>query len=86
MTFKVAMADTIFPDFTIEEEVLKEADAKLILAKDKSEEAILEVAKDADALVTVYAEITRGIIEKLEKCKIIVRCGIGVNNIDIPAA
>jgi D-3-phosphoglycerate dehydrogenase len=86
MPYKVAMADTIFPDFTVEENILKEVDAKLFLAKDKTEDAILEVAKDADALVTVYAEITRRIIEKLEKCKIIVRCGIGVNNIDIPAA
>ncbi|NSW92681.1 MAG: C-terminal binding protein [Firmicutes bacterium] len=86
MTYKVAMADTIFPDFSIEEEILKEINAELILAKDGGEEAILEIAKDADALVTVYAEITRNIIEKLEKCKIIVRCGIGVNNIDMQAA
>lgn len=86
MAFKVAMTDTIFPDFRIEEEVLKHVGATLYIAKDSSEQAIIEVAKDADALVTVFSDITSSIIEKLEKCRIIVRCGIGVNNIDIEAA
>lgn len=86
MAYKVAMADTIFPDLSIEEEILNEVGAQVYLAKAKSPEAILEVAKDADALVTVYAEITKEVIEKLEKCRVIVRCGIGVNNVDLQAA
>ncbi|MDI6600769.1 MAG: C-terminal binding protein [Thermoanaerobacteraceae bacterium] len=86
MSFKVVMVDTIFPDFSIEQEVLNEIDANFVFVGDKDEDAIINLAKDADALVTVYAEITRNIIEKLEKCRIIVRCGIGVNNIDIQAA
>lgn len=86
MTFKVVMADTIFPDFSVENEVLKKIDGEVLISPSKNPEDIIVLAKDVDALVTVYAEITREIIESLEKCKIIVRCGIGFNNIDLEAA
>lgn len=86
MAFKVVLADTISPDFEIEQNVLKEIDGELILSPSKEPTDIIELARDADALVTTYAKITREIIEKLEKCKIIVRTGIGFDNIDLKAA
>jgi D-3-phosphoglycerate dehydrogenase len=86
MTFKIVMADSISPDLEIEKSVLKEIDGELILSPSKNPEDIIKLAKDADALVTTYAQITREIIEKMEKCKIIVRTGIGFDNIDIKAA
>ena len=86
MTYKIAMSDTIWPDFNIEKSVLKTIGAELILAADDSPESIVAVAKDADAMVVVYAEITADIINRLEKCKVIVRTGIGVNNVNVEAA
>ncbi len=86
MSYKVAMVDTIWPNFDIEKNVLKTIGAELYLAENDSLEAILTVVRDADAVVVVYAEITDDIINKLEKCKVIVRTGIGVNNVDIGAA
>ncbi|HOW23408.1 MAG TPA: C-terminal binding protein [Sedimentibacter sp.] len=86
MAFKVAMADTIYPDFEVEKKVLAEINAELVLSPSKNPEDIIETAKDADALVVTYAKIPREIIEKLEKCKIIVRTGIGFDNIDLKAA
>lgn len=84
--FKIALAHTIFPVLDIEEEEVKKAGGEFVLAKGQSEDEIIEVAKDADAIVTVYAEITRKIIEAAKNCKIIVRTGIGFNNIDLQAA
>lgn len=84
--FKIAIVHTIFPGLEIERRKVENAGGKLVIAKSQSEEDMIEVAKDADAVVTTYAEVTRRVIEATEKCKIIVRTGIGVNNIDIPAA
>ncbi len=84
--FKVALVHTIFPQLDIEHEVIEKAGGVLVVAKGQKEEQMIEVVKDADAIVTVYAEVTEKVINSAEKCKIIVRTGIGVNNIDIDAA
>ena len=86
MSYKIAMSDTIWPNFDIEKSVLKTIGAQLHLAENDTAESILAVAKEADAMVVVYAEITADIINQLEKCKVIVRTGIGVNNVDVAAA
>lgn len=41
---------------------------------------------DADAILTQWAPITAEVIEGLSRCKIIVRYGIGVDNVDLEAA
>ncbi len=50
------------------------------------ESEIVEQTRDADGLIVVSAPITRGVLSSLERCKVIVRTGVGVDNIDIPAA
>lgn len=52
-----------------------------------SEEEILPHANRADALL-VYHEInfSASTIEQLTKCKVMVRCGVGFDNIDLEAA
>jgi len=87
MSFKVVMPDTIFPDYSIESDVLRrELGIDLVTGHGPEASALIEACKDADAIVTVYGDFNRDVIEQLEKCKIIVRTGIGVNNIDIEAA
>src|ERR1700736_2858570 len=44
------------------------------------------MCKDADGVLTVRAAITERVINAMERCRIIVRYGIGVDNIDIAAA
>ncbi|MEU0791795.1 C-terminal binding protein [Amycolatopsis sp. NPDC005961] len=51
-----------------------------------SEEAILAGAADADALIVVVEEISRTVIEGLERCQAIGRCGIGFDTVDLDAA
>ncbi len=43
-------------------------------------------AADADGVLTARAPITRRVIEAMQRCRIIVRYGIGVDTVDIPAA
>jgi D-3-phosphoglycerate dehydrogenase len=82
----VAVTDSVFPNLDPARAVLGKIDADLLLAKGTKQEAILQVAKDADAILTTYAKVTAEMIPQLSRCRIISRFGIGVDNVDITSA
>ncbi len=82
----IAVADSVFPSLDPAREVLQELDAELVLAAAPTEEAILDIAREADGLMVTFAQITAEIIENLNRCRVIGRFGIGVDNIDLEAA
>lgn len=86
MKFKVVVTDYVFPNLETERKELKKIGADLIESTGSDEESIIEAAKDADAILNCYAELTPKVIESLEKCQIIARYGIGVNNVDMSSA
>lgn len=49
-------------------------------------EQIIPYVRDCDALVVQFARITKDVIDAMERCRVIARYAIGVDNIDIPAA
>jgi D-3-phosphoglycerate dehydrogenase len=82
----IAVADSPFPNLNPANEVLSELGAKLVMADEPTLDGILKVASQADALMVTYGKITAEVIAGLEKCKVIGRFGLGVDNIDIEAA
>ena len=56
------------------------------MADEPTVEGILKVASEADGLMVTYGQITVDVIAGLEKCRVIGRFGLGVDNIDIEAA
>lgn len=52
----------------------------------KSEEEILPLVADCDALIAQFGKITSSVIDAMQKCKVICRYGIGTDGTDIPAA
>jgi D-3-phosphoglycerate dehydrogenase len=86
--FKVVRVDREVDRLPIREEaeVLAKVNAELVAADCTTENEIIETAKDADAILTVEALITRRVMEASPKCKVIVRYGIGYDTIDIDAA
>jgi len=84
--FQVAVSDSVFPNLDPARAVLSKIGAQLSLAEEAKPDAILRVARDADALLATYAKITPEMIRQLTRCRIISRFGIGVDNVDIPAA
>jgi D-3-phosphoglycerate dehydrogenase / 2-oxoglutarate reductase len=82
----VGVSDSVFPNLDPAREVLSRIGAELRLAKEPTPESILGVARDADALLATYAKITGEMIPQMKRCRIISRFGIGVDNVDIPAA
>jgi D-3-phosphoglycerate dehydrogenase len=83
---KVVITDCNHPSIEIERKMLSEINAELILSNCNTEEDIIKVAKDADGIINQRVSITRRVIKSLNKCKVIVRYGVGVDNIDIKAA
>jgi len=71
----------------LEEDVkILSAYADVKLASSPTEEVLCKEIVDADLLMIVYAKVTSRIIESAPRLRSIVRCGIGVDNIDLQAA
>ncbi|MEP7031718.1 MAG: C-terminal binding protein [Pseudolabrys sp.] len=82
----IAVTDTVFPSLDPAKAALAKLNPTFVMAKSAGADDILAVAKDADAILVTYAKLTRDIISQLTKCKAIGRFGLGVDNIDLPAA
>jgi D-3-phosphoglycerate dehydrogenase / 2-oxoglutarate reductase len=85
MSYKVVVSDQVFPSTDIEQALLAEIDATLIVARGDIDE-VLESAADADAILNTYLPWNEAAISRLRKAKIIARYGIGIDNIDLAAA
>ena len=84
--FRVVITDHGFPNLRHEEDVVTAAGGELIVAQCKTPEEVLAAAREADALLVQWAPVTAAVIAELARCKVIVRYGIGYDNVDIAAA
>jgi D-3-phosphoglycerate dehydrogenase / 2-oxoglutarate reductase len=86
MSFIIAITDYVFPSLDPERAVLEPLGVELRPQQCRSEDEIIALARDAEAVLNCYAKMTARVIEKLKRCKIIARYGIGVDNVDLAAA
>jgi D-3-phosphoglycerate dehydrogenase len=84
--FKVVLAEKLFPNLEIEEEIFKGMSVSLYAEKLESEQDLVEAAQDADGLMSIYFPITRNAIQRMEKMKVMSVWGVGTNHIDVQAA
>ncbi len=70
----------------IEEEALAEVGAKLTAIKCVTEDDVIEVGRDADAILCTQAPIRKKAIQALNKCRVIARYGVGIDTVDPDAA
>lgn len=82
----VAVTDSVFPNLDPARAVLSRIDAEVRVANEPKSEAILQVTREADAVLTTYAKVTAEMIPQMSRCRIISRFGIGVDNVDIVSA
>jgi D-3-phosphoglycerate dehydrogenase len=82
----IAVTECVFPTLDPAKAALARLNPTYRMAKSVNADDIVEVARDADAILVTYAKITREIITQLTKCKAIGRFGLGVDNIDLVAA
>lgn len=82
---KVLITDFGFPNLDPEKEVFASAGIELVTAQCKTEDEVIEAAAGCDALLVQWAPVRERVAKALPDCKLVVRYGIGVDNLDIPA-
>lgn len=84
---KIVITDYTFPDLEIEEGILCPRGHEISAWKEKRSPAELsQLVADADAVITQFAPVNAEVIARMQKAKVIVRYGIGVDNVDLAAA
>jgi D-3-phosphoglycerate dehydrogenase len=74
--------DTIGP----EQAVLDGHDVELRRLQCRTPEEVAAQAADADVLLNQYVPITAAVLDVLPRCRLVVRYGVGVDNLDVAAA
>ena len=84
MARKVLITDYQWPDLEIEKHILGEIGAELVVAPDGQEETLVRLAAGCEGILTCWAKTTQRVIEAaLPSLGVIVRYGIGLDNIDV---
>jgi D-3-phosphoglycerate dehydrogenase len=83
---KIVITDYRFPDVEQERRAVEAAGGTLVTGQAGNEEQVAELCRDADCVLNARAPVTRRAIAAMERCRIIVRYGIGVDTIDVAAA
>lgn len=82
----VVIADYDYGNVDIERAIIEDAGLELVAAQCKSEDDVIDVAQDADAIIAQYATIGAKAINALTRCRVIARYGTGVDIVDVDAA
>src|SRR5262250_2998185 len=82
----VVIADYDYGDVDIERAIIEEAGLRLVAAQCKTEDDVIEAARDADAIIAQYATVGARAIDAFTRCRVIARYGTGVDIVDVDAA
>ena len=83
---KVAITDYSFPNLDVERGILEPLGCTVVAGQCKTPEALIELTADADYVITQFAPMDAAVVSKLQKARVIVRYGIGFDNVDIDVA
>jgi D-3-phosphoglycerate dehydrogenase len=81
----VLITDHGFADVELERAIVTAAGFELAVAQCKTEADVINAASAADALLVQWAPVRADAVRSLARCKVIVRLGIGVDNVDLEA-
>lgn len=83
---KAVISDFAGEDISIEKAILEKAGCQVFFPQTRQQDKLIAAVHDADYLITQFAPINAAVIEAMSGCKLIVRYGIGVDNVDLQAA
>lgn len=83
---KVVITDYDYGNLDIERAVLGAIGARVVGLQAKSEDDLAVEAADCHAMMNQYARIGAKTIERMRRCRVIARYGVGVDIVDIDAA
>jgi D-3-phosphoglycerate dehydrogenase / 2-oxoglutarate reductase len=82
----VVIADYDYGDVSIERAIIEGAGLTLVAAQCKTEDEVIDVARDADAIIAQYVTVGAKAIGALTRCRVIARYGTGTDIVDVDAA
>ncbi len=83
---KVVITDYDYGNVDIERAILEAAGAEVLALQAKTEDDLLEAARDCAAIMNQYARVGAKTIAVMERCKVIARYGVGTDIVDVDAA
>jgi D-3-phosphoglycerate dehydrogenase len=86
MSLLAVITDDRFGDSDIERAVLEPEGIRLVVAACRSSSEVAAAGREADALLVNNASADAAAIESLERCRVIARYGVGLDNVDLEAA
>jgi D-3-phosphoglycerate dehydrogenase len=84
--FKAVLIDQGYGTSRYEQEIITAAGGEFIDADKLPLPEKLRLCEDADGIVLRRLTVSADLIKRFRKCKIIVRCGVGTDNVDVNAA
>lgn len=83
---KVLVTDYAWPTLDIEQRVLSEAGAELVIAPSGAAEELIQLAAQVDAILTCWKQVPPAALDASPRCRIVSRYGIGLDNIPVEHA
>jgi D-3-phosphoglycerate dehydrogenase len=86
MKNKVVIVDHREEGFEMEKKAFASYDAELMICQCSDEDDLIKTVSDAQVIIFTSSKINAKVISRLKNCRMIIRYGIGLDNIDIKAA
>ncbi len=84
---KIVVFNKESSSYSYETEVFKQFDdVEFIVSPAETEDEVIEAIRDAEVVLFTATKMNERVISSLEKCKLIIRYGIGYDNVDLEAA
>jgi D-3-phosphoglycerate dehydrogenase len=83
---KVVVTDYGFDELDTEKQILEPLGCTVVGAQSRTEDEVIACTMDADYVLTQFAPVTGRAIRAMKNARVIVRYGIGVDNVDLAAA
>lgn len=83
---KVLVTDYVWPDLEPERAVFDPLGIELVVSPSGDEQTLIDLARDADGILTCFAQVTPAVLQAAERMKVVARYGVGVDNIAVDDA
>ncbi len=83
---KILIIDPREEGFDTEKKAFSKEDVTLMICQCKDEDELIEKAGNADIVIFTSSKISGRVISSLNNCKMLIRYGVGLENVDIKAA
>jgi D-3-phosphoglycerate dehydrogenase len=84
---KIVVFNKESSSYSYEMEAFKQFDdVEFVVSPAETEDEVIEAIRDAEVVLFTATKMNERVINSLEKCKLIIRYGIGYDNVDLDAA